>query len=270
MQRPIRPFLKWAGGKLRITGTIRERLPEGSRLVEPFVGSGAVFLNTDYRRYLLTDTNADLINLYRAVKRDCETLIARCRVLFTEKNNTPERYYTLRDRFNGTDDVEERSALFIYLNRHGYNGLCRYNASGGFNVPFGRYRRPYFPENEMRLFAVKAKRATFRTEGFERTMRVLKRGDVVYADPPYVPLSSSANFTAYSAGGFGMEEQGLLAKLAQAAADTGIPVLISNHDTPFTRAAYAKAALSELAVRRNISCNVLGRGKAQELLALFT
>ena len=254
---------------MRLLGQITEQLPDGDRLVEPFVGSGAVFLNTDFKRYLLTDANADLINLYQVLKSDGENLIDRCRRLFTDRNNTPECYYTLRKRFNATSDIEVRSALFLYLNRHGYNGLCRYNSSGGFNVPFGRYRRPYFPEAEMRFFAARAKRATFRHQDFERTLRAVKPGDVVYADPPYVPLSASANFTAYSAGGFGIGEQENLARLAEAAARDGIPVLVSNHDTPFTRVAYAGASLSAFAVQRNISCKVLGRGKARELLALF-
>ena len=130
---PIRPFLKWAGGKYRIIERIRELLPEGERLVEPFVGSGAVFLNTRYPTYLLADSNPDLINLYRILQTEGEAFIAYCKRNFTARNNSPESYYRLRDVFNTTRDLRRKSALFVYLNRHGYNGLCRYNAKGRFN-----------------------------------------------------------------------------------------------------------------------------------------
>ncbi|MGD8484718.1 MAG: Dam family site-specific DNA-(adenine-N6)-methyltransferase, partial [Thioalkalispiraceae bacterium] len=185
-----RPFLKWAGNKFRIMNQIHKLLPaDGKRLIEPFAGSAAVFLNTNYARYLVCDTNPDLINLYNTLKKEGPDFIRYCKRYFTEKNNSAEKYYYYREQFNQTSDIRKRSALFVYLNRHGYNGLCRYNASGGFNVPFGRYQRPYFPEKEMLFFHRKAKRASFKVASFENIMRKARQGDVIYCDPPYVPLS---------------------------------------------------------------------------------
>ena len=143
MHKKIRPFLKWAGNKYRIIDQIRRKLPQGKRLIEPFVGSAAVFLNTDYERYLLTDTNADLIELYKLLKKEGKDFIEYSNSFFTDKNNNEEHYYNYREVFNTTDDCALKSALFIYMNRHGYNGLCRYNSQGKFNVPFGSYKKPY-------------------------------------------------------------------------------------------------------------------------------
>lgn len=264
-----RPFLKWAGNKYRVMDQILARLPAGRRLIEPFAGSTAVFLNTEYERYLLADSNADLITLYRTLQREGREFIEYCRQYFTGRHNSAEHYYRLRADFNGSEDPIEKSALFLYLNRHGYNGLCRYNGKGGFNVPFGRYQKPYFPEREMELFWRKAARAEFRHGDFAKIIGGTRAGDVVYCDPPYVPLSASANFTSYSAGGFDLTEQERLADCARRAAARGCPVLISNHNTAFTRKAYAAARLSKFKVQRYISCNGSKREPAGELLALF-
>ena len=176
-----RPFLKWAGNKYRIMDEIHEMLPEkGERLIEPFAGSAAVFLNTNFKRYLVTDSNPDLINLFNHLKKEGADFIRYCKRYFSEKNNTADRYYYLRDQFNKTTDTRKRSALFIYLNRHGYNGLCRYNSKGGFNVPFGRYKAPYFPQKEMEFFSQKARHAIFQVASFEKTLSKAKQGDVVY------------------------------------------------------------------------------------------
>lgn len=268
--KPVRPFLKWAGNKFRILDHIQKHLPEGKRLVEPFVGSGAVFLNSNYDRYLLADSNIDLINLYNLLKKEGPEFIDYCQQLFTDDNNTAETYYQLRYEFNHTDDIERKAALFIYLNRHGYNGLCRYNSKGGFNVPFGRYKRPYFPAAEMLHFHHKAKRASFKHLDFEKVMTRTRSGDVIYCDPPYVPLSDSANFTSYSAGGFALEQQHRLAELADENLQRGIPVLISNHNTKFTRKIYKTASKKKVFdVRRFISCNGQKRHHAEEVLAVF-
>jgi DNA adenine methylase len=141
---------------------------------------------------------------------------------------------------------------------------------GGFNVPFGRYKRPYFPEAEMRHFAQKAQRATFEHTNFMATMTACQPGDVVYCDPPYVPLSDTANFTNYSANGFAWAEQTELARQAASLARRGIPVIISNHNTAEVREAYEAAEIETFEVRRYISCNGDKRDKAAELLALFS
>lgn len=265
----MKPFLKWAGGKFRLLPRIRERLPAGQRLVEPFVGSAAVWLNTEYSTALLADVNRDLIGCYQTLQRRGAAFIDDCRQYFVPENNQSQQYYRLRARFNATLDAWERAALFVYLNRHGYNGLCRYNAAGAFNVPFGRYRRPYFPEAEMYAFWEKAQRATFLCQDFRTVFSTLHGGDVVYCDPPYVPLSRTANFTDYTAGGFGQSDHRDLAELAEQWGVSGIPVLVSNHCTPFTEAAYRRAAVIRFGVRRFISCDGANRSIAEEMLALF-
>jgi DNA adenine methylase len=265
----MKPFLKWAGNKFTIMKRIRELLPEGRRLIEPFAGSVAVFLGTEYTSALLVDSNPDLIGLYRILQEEGEEFIRYCSLLFTSPNNSAEAYYALRREFNHTSDKRRKAALFLYLNRHGYNGLCRYNASGGFNVPVGRYAKPYFPAEEMRGFHAKAKCAQFMVADFSEVMRQAAPGDVVYCDPPYVPLSATASFTGYHKGGFTEEKQNELASLAEALAARGVPVIISNHDTSFTSHAYRKANLTRFSVRRTISSNGKNRGKAAELLAFF-
>jgi DNA adenine methylase len=266
----VRPPLKWAGGKYQIVNKIREQLPKGNRLIEPFVGSGVVFLNSSFQRYTVNDLNEDLIAFYRSLKKLRDTFISRCKPLFTPENNAAERYYELRDEFNSTTDKERKSAIFLYINKHGYNGLCRYNASGEFNVPFGRYRKPYFPEKELRLMASKLQKTAICCQDFESVMRNAEPGDVVYCDPPYVPLSDTSNFTSYSAGGFRNEDQIRLARVAKDISTKGVAVLISNHRTRFTRDIYRDATrTSFLSVRRLISCNGSKRELAQELLALY-
>lgn len=265
----MKPFLKWAGNKYGIIDHIRGLLPKGDRLIEPFIGSGAVFLNTNYASALLADNNSDLISLYKILQKEQESFISYCATFFTEENNTATAYYRLREEFNNTSNKRRKAALFLYLNRHGYNGLCRYNSKGKYNVPMGKYSSPYFPVEEMRSFYKHAKRAQFQTADFRAIMSHAKIGDVVYCDPPYVPLSNTANFSQYSALGFGRHEQDELARLAEKLAMRGIPVIISNHDTSYTVRTYQKAALTRLSVRRLISSNGQNRGKAKELLAFF-
>ena len=266
-----KPFLKWAGNKFRLMDKIDNLLPTGKRLIEPFAGSAAVFLNTNYSNYLLSDSNADLINLYNLLKEQGADFINYCRPYFNKKYNNETAYYELRRQFNSSRSIRKKSALFLYLNRHGYNGLCRYNMKGGYNVPFGRYKKPYFPENEMLVFAEKAKNATFIHEDFSIVMQQSIKGDVIYCDPPYAPLSKSANFTQYSAGGFNLDQQEYLADISARKSAQGIPVLISNHNTSFTLKTYHQAQkIAKFKVQRYISCNGNKRKSAGELLALFS
>lgn len=141
-----RAFLKWAGGKYPLLDDIKKHLPQGDCLIEPFVGAGSVFLNTDFSRYILADINSDLIDLYNIVKLQTDEYVAAAREMFTPENNVAEQYYLFRDEFNQSQEPLRRAVLFLYLNRHGYNGLCRYNLRGEFNVPFGRYKSPIFPK----------------------------------------------------------------------------------------------------------------------------
>lgn len=152
----IRSPIKWAGGKTRVMPELLKHLPKADCLIEPFVGSGTVFVNTDYRRYVLCDSNRALINFFLQLRDDTERLIAVARDMF-KHGNSKSWYYGERDQFNtlAWDDSERDcyatlwAASFLYLNRHCYNGLYRTNKEGGFNVPFGSFKAPYFPEAEM-------------------------------------------------------------------------------------------------------------------------
>lgn len=267
----VRPFLKWAGGKTRLVDRIKEKLAaNGTRLIEPFAGSCALSLNCDrYERYWLNDVNKDLINLYLALRDNGNDFIDYCRSFFTAENNTSERYYEFREIFNSTTDVAERSAIFLYLNRHGFNGLCRYNNSGGFNVPFGKYKAPYFPQNEMEHFSRKFAAARFTCLDFRAVMREAEVGDVVYCDPPYVPISDTASFTDYSTGGFGLDDQRRLAEYARELSERGVVVIISNHHNSFTSEIYRGALLDVFSVQRFISCDGRNRNSVDEVLAVF-
>lgn len=264
-----RPILKWPGGKFRLLDKILTLLPKAEQLVEPFLGSGVVFLNSDHDYYRLNDCNPDLIGLYTQLQCHQHEFIAYAKRLFTPKNNQPERYYQLRDQFNRSRKPEVRAALFLYLNRHGFNGLCRYNSKGGYNVPYGYYKQPYFPESEMCIFAQKAKRAVFTCEDFSSSLTNVEERAVIYADPPYVPLSDTSYFTQYASRGFDMTQQEELAELAQKLSRAGVGVLLSNHDTPFTRKVYVGAQFTSVDVLRSISATTKGRKHVKELLALY-
>ncbi|MGQ3891569.1 Dam family site-specific DNA-(adenine-N6)-methyltransferase [Legionella sp. CNM-4043-24] len=265
-----KPFLKWAGSKFRCINTILSALPEAERLIEPFTGSGAIFMNSQYSSYLLAEQNPDLVNLFQHVQQQGPAFIDYCEKLFVAKNNCATRYYLMREEFNQCKASRRRAALFLYLNRHGYNGLCRYNQSGGFNVPFGRYSKPYFPRREMLYFHEKSHGVRFIQNDFRATFALAVPGDVIYCDPPYVPLSASASFVSYTDRHFGEQDQIDLAQLAMASAEKGITVILSNHDTPFTRHHYQTGQISSFPVRRYISCNALTRQPVQELLAVFS
>lgn len=270
MKQKTRAFLKWAGGKYSLVEEIAKRLPEADTLIEPFVGAGSVFLNTDFKHYILNDINADLINLYNELKNEPDEFISDARKLFVDLNNHSDAYYQYRVQFNACQDAYERAILFLYLNRHGYNGLCRYNLKGIFNVPFGKYKKPYFPEKELYFFAEKAQKATFTCKSYSDVFKDMPDSSVVYCDPPYVPLSKTASFTSYAKGGFGLDDQAQLANLAeQSAFKLNTPVLISNHDTVWTRKIYAQASLDMIQVKRTISPKGGSRNKVDELMALY-
>ena len=264
-----RAFLKWAGGKYPLLDDIKRHLPQGECLIEPFVGAGSVFLNTDFSRYILADINSDLISLYNIVKTRTDEYVQASRELFMPETNQAEVYYRFREEFNASQDPFRRAVLFLYLNRFGYNGLCRYNLRGEFNVPFGRYKKPYFPEAELYHFAEKAQNAEFHCLSYEECMDRADSNSVVYCDPPYAPLSATANFTAYHTNSFSPKEQAHLAEMAEKLVSKQIPVLISHHDTPDTREWYRAAKHFQVKVRRSISSNGGTRKKVNELLALY-
>jgi DNA adenine methylase len=266
-----KPFLKWAGGKYRILDNILRELPQGRRFVEPFAGSCAVYLNTNFPKALIADLNADLISLYLHIQREGEDFINYCASFFNPENNTRERYIALRGRLNSSNDAKERAAILLYVNRHAFNGLIRYNSKGGFNVPFGKYAKIYLPFKELLAFYEKTRstKTEFIATDFRSIFSSLEPGDVVYCDPPYMPLSPTSRFTAYSGNIFQEQDQRDLALLAQDACKKGIIVVLSNHDTEITRKLYSSAMIKYFTVQRFISCDGDNRAKVPELLAIY-
>jgi DNA adenine methylase len=272
MESQKKPFLKWAGAKRQLVRKLRPLFPEGNyRFIEPFVGSGVVFLNTPYRANLLSDWNQDIISLYSVLKKKPGEFIRRCERLFIKENNSEETYYEIREEFNSCEDVERRASLFVYLNRHCFNGLCRYNQKGRFNTPFGRYGKVYFPKAEMEDFAEKLKTAKLQRADFRSVLAKAGANDVVYCDPPYVALTKTASFTNYAAGGFSDQDQQDVNKYAREASERGAIVIVSNHDTPVTRELYRQAdqTITNVMVSRTISCNGENRNKVKEIIAVF-
>lgn len=190
-------ILKWAGSKVRIMDQLRPHLPKVKRLVEPFAGSCAVMMNTDYEQYLIADVNDNLINLYLMIQDDIEYFFKK--ELEWPSLNTELNYKAQRTLFNTLNkDGFNHPFRFLYLNRHCFNGLCRYNSRGEFNVPYGHYKKSYYPINEILAFYDKAMDASIVCLEWQDTLSLVDYGDGVYCDPPYM----GDNFTRYHATDF--------------------------------------------------------------------
>lgn len=255
-------ILKWAGNKTAVMPHLKKHLPAGPRLVEPFAGSCAVMMATDYPHYLVADINPDLINMYQQIKDDVLGFIERAKHLFNTFN-TEDGYYDSRDYFNHDCDPEWRASLFLYLNRHGYRGVCRYNKRGIFNVPYGNYKAPYFPETEIRSFAEKAQRATFICDGYEETLAQLLPGDVIYCDPPY-----DGTFTGYHTAGFSENDQYRLASILERRASEGHSVVASNSDTLLIHSLYRSFTLHKITAARSMGVAAGKSKSAAEVIAI--
>lgn len=268
-------FLKWAGGKGRLASKILSFIPkktqQNSCLIEPFVGAGSIFLHSDFKSYILCDINQDLINLYKIIQNDSENYIKEAKKLFNDHNSNSKQFYLqMRQKFNLSNDIFEKAILFLYLNRFGYNGLCRYNRQGQFNVPFGSYAKPYFPELELYFFAEKSQKAIFLCQNFTESFDLASQNDnyVIYCDPPYLPIKSS-DFTQYSKHNFTLEEHQKLVQKAKQTAQKNTMVLISNNDTKETRKLYQGAKFRKLQARRTIAQSSKNRKKVNELVAIY-
>lgn len=263
----IRSPLKWVGSKAGIMAELLKYLPTGHRLVEPFAGSCSVMMNTDYPAYLVADVNHDLINMYRQIREAPSAFIAHAELLFQTANNSDE-YYRRREEFRGDALTQwERAVTFLYLNRHGYGGVCRYNQKGQYNVPYGKYKKPYFPEIEILSFAEKAKRATFICGDFRKTLEMVGHGDVVYCDPPYLPISKTADFSSYHTGGFSHNDHVDLAIDLMNISEHCAPVVISNCDTESARNLYYSFSIQSVTAPRAVGNRTGGEATASELIA---
>lgn len=267
--------MKWAGGKRKLVETIRRLLPpDMNRYVEPFVGAGSVALNVMAKSIHIGDINADLILTWHAVQLSACELIEECRLLFDGSKNNEKSYYALREEFNHAEYSFRKAALFIYLNRHGFNGMCRYSAGGTFNIPFGKYASVELPVNKILAVSAVIKDWHMSDMDFRTTMAQLNPGDVAYCDPPYVPeqqVKQATAFTAYSKENFSIDDQISLANAAGAAAQRGVTIIISNHDTKFTRNLYEErgGVLVKTRTKRSIASKSENRKEASELLVVF-
>jgi DNA adenine methylase len=263
------PLLKWAGGKRSLVKYIIELMPNdymNRAYHEPFIGGGALFFKLEPRRGSVNDINSRLMNFYRVVRDNPEELIEKA----SEFKYNKEEYYRLRDRFNcfPKKPVED-AALMLYLNKTGYNGLYRVNSKGEFNVPFGRYVNPTIvPKRNIRKASRILKDINIRSEDFEYLLSVVKPGDFCYLDPPYDPVSDTANFTSFSVNGFDQDDQQRLAKLCYRLDDMGVTFILSNSDTYLIRKLYHERSfiIKQLETNRLISSKVSSRNNGHEVL----
>jgi DNA adenine methylase len=294
----VRPILKWAGGKRQLLPELRNFYPAGfTRYFEPFLGSGAVFVDLhnagllEGREVRLSDVNADIIGCYRAVRDDTDEVISALRTHeWRYRSHGAAHFYDVRDRlFNperrnvhrASDPVEaytaQLAAMLIFLNRTGFNGLFRVNSRGDFNVPAGRHQRPTIcDEPNLRALGKALRRpgVTVRVSGFDRALEDAGRDDFVYLDPPYAPLNGTSRFTSYTSAGFDADQQKLLQRTVIDLARRGTRVLLSNSAAPQIRALYAchrgvkMAGLrtTTVAARRAINSRAAARGPIREYL----
>jgi len=294
---PPRPLLKWAGGKRQLLPRLRPFYPDTfGAYIEPFVGSGAVFFDLHAlgklrdRDVVLIDSNPDLIGCYEAVRSSPDEVARELEGLAAGHARDGREHYfrvrddcfnPLRDRLQATDGriayTPELAAMLIYLNRTGFNGLFRVNARGAFNVPPGRYERPAIADLDRLSHAAEAlsgPRVRLVCGSFESVRDLARRGDFVYCDPPYAPLSRTANFTSYTAPRFDEADQRKLQALVVALARRGCRVLVSNSTADAIAALYERnrtaraAGLRTLRVpaRRAINSNAARRGPVDEFL----
>ncbi len=270
------PFLKWAGGKAWLAPRIAEiaREKKIGRYYEPFLGAGAVFLllaeEAIVSRATLGDSLGPLMNAWRSVKESPAAVISLANALGRDEKT----YYEVRARSGQDVSQGSRSAAdFIYLNKCGFNGLCRYNKTGGFNVPYGGVRaRGFVPAPAEKIYAcanaLERTSAKLLTCDFRALVKDARLGDLVYFDPPYLPRSKTSNFSDYEPDGFGMKEHEALADLAKRLGDRGIRVILSNADVPRARELYSEKhfVLHGVQSRRSINSKGNGRSPVGELL----
>lgn len=273
----VKPFLKWAGGKRQLLPEILKYLPKNigkNTYFEPFLGGGAILFELQPKKAIVNDSNRELINCYQLIQDSVEELIEVLKV--HKARNSKEYYDDLRemDRLKEYDKFSDiqKAARIIYLNKTCYNGLFRVNSKGQFNVPFGSYKNPnildeavlrgvnnYFNQN----------RVTFLNFDFAEAVKDAKKGDFIYFDPPYDPVSNTASFTGYDINGFNQNEQKRLKQVVDELTEKGCHVMLSNSATDFILDLYKDYKETiVVSATRSINSNALKRGKINEVLVL--
>lgn len=266
-----RPIFKWVGGKFSGLPTVLEHLPHGKRLIEPFVGGGSVFTNAGFRHNLLNDINSDLINFYQTLQREGHSLITLAYRFFQDYNSA-DAFLNVRNAFNnGAYDSLHHAAAFLYLNRHCFNGVTRYNRKGEFNVGYGKQKSPHFPLAEMEAFLADdiSKYSEFVSGDFAGVIEAAGNDDVIFCDPPYEPLPDTTGFTNYSGHSFRFEDQQRLVSLLVDAHRRGAKIVITNSGAPNIRELYVGNGFKvyPMPSRRSVSCKASTRMIANDIIA---
>ena len=274
------PFVKWAGGKTQLLDRLDKFIPlKFNRYFEPFLGGGALFYHlasVRNRRFIayLSDINQELINVYEVVKSNVEELIDTLKAYKTKYCKAPENFYhELRDCFDADNSSRiENAARLITLNKTCYNGLYRVNSQGKFNVPMGRYKNPIICDSKNLRNAsliLGSLKSHLYCEDYQKILaNKTQEGDFVYLDPPYNPITSTANFTGYTGTGFTKKDQECLAKIFKDLDTRGCRILLSNSNTGYVRELYVEYAknIHQVTVRRNINSRASKRLGHKELL----
>lgn len=269
LSMPLKPFLKWAGGKSQLLDTLMRHVPaDYGKYIEPFVGGGALFFHLHPKEAVISDSNPELINCYRMVRDEAKDLIE----LLCRYPHDKTFYYDLRAK-NPTDlTVVERAARFIYLNKTCYNGLYRVNKKGQFNVPFGSQKNPKICDPDTLLAASHALQDTIIEEGDYRDIlkRYAKAGDFVFLDPPYDPVGGHSDFKRYTKEFFYETNQVQLAYEFERLVEQGVKCILTNSDTALTRSLYEKFPHEVVETKRNINSNGARRNTGQDLIVFAT
>jgi len=269
------PFLKWAGGKQQLISIFIHYFPKTyNKYIEPFVGGGAVFFHLRPQKAILMDINSELINCYNVIKNDYKKLIGKLKN-HKQKHNK-QYYYKVRawDREQNWElhfeDIE-RASRFIYLNKTCYNGLYRVNKKGEFNVPFGRYKNPrIFDEWNLKICSKFLQQTVLYCDDFTRCLEFAEKDDLIYLDPPYVPISPTANFVEYSEKGFSFEDQIRLFYMFLELDKHGCKLMLSNSYSKSIIELYQPYGykILEITANRKISSNPKKRNNVKEVLIL--
>lgn len=268
--RLVAPVLKWVGGKRQLLPEIKKYIPQFSTYYEPFVGGGAVLFYLQPKKVVINDINWELINVYQVIRDNVEELIED----LNKHKNEEEYFYKIREldrekeKYESLTNVEKASRI-LFLNKTCYNGLFRVNKAGEFNTPYGNYKNPNIV-NEPTLRAVSnyfnKANITFKCCDYEQSLKNIRKGAFVYFDPPYDPVSNSANFTGYDKGGFDREEQKRLKSICDKLNKRGIKFLLSNSATDYILDLYSDYTIEIIKAKRAINSNPNKRGAVDEVL----
>ena len=256
----INPFIKWVGGKRQLLEILRERMPKTySRYYEPFIGGGALLLDVQPKNAVINDVNKQLLNVYRQLKADAETVISILRELDSVECDK-EHYLKKRTEYNKKIAAHildtECAALTIWINKHCFNGLYRVNSKGLFNVPYNnKIGGVSMNEENLRTIGLylNSGNIEIREGDFETACADAKAGDFVYFDSPYIPVSKTANFTDYTKDGFSYEDHCRLAELSKRLNDAGVKIMLSNNDVDLVYELYDGFKIKGVDVKRAIN-----------------